>query len=327
MFPRGPVGADSAGKPTVLTLMGPTAVGKTAAALRLAERGGVDIVSVDSAMVYRRMDVGTAKPDAGVLARHPHALVDIEEPCETYSAARFVADADAAVRRSLAAGRRPLLVGGTMLYFRVFKHGIDELPPADAALRARIAARAKTSGWPHLHGELARRDPAAAARIDPRNGQRIARALEVLETTGRPMSSQWSKTATAATDRLGCRLVETAIAPPARAALHARIAERVQAMIRRGFVEEVAALRAETALSLATPSMRAVGYRQIWRHLDGEYDAAEMRRRIVAATRQLAKRQLTWLRHWRDLAFSAPDDEAFDDEVRRVVELTADRGP
>lgn len=297
--------------PTILTLMGPTAAGKTAAALRLAARGGVDIISVDSAMVYRRMDIGTAKPDPRTLARHPHALVDIIEPWETYSAARFVADADAAVRRSLDAGRLPLLAGGTMLYFRAFKHGIDDLPPADEAVRGRIAAWAEQRGWPHLHRALARRDPAAAAHIDPRNGQRIARALEVHETTGEPISAQWSKTAIPARERLRCRLVETAIVPPARAALHARIAERADAMLRRGFVAEVAALRADPALSLATPSMRTVGYRQIWRHLDGAYDHAEMRCRIQAATRQLAKRQLTWLRRWPGLTFTAPDAEAF----------------
>ena len=298
--------------------MGPTAAGKTAAAVRLAEQRGLDIVSVDSAMVYRRMDIGTAKPDAATLARHPHALVDIREPWETYSAAQFVADADAAVREAFAAGRTPLLVGGTMLYFRAFKQGIDALPPANAELRERIAKCAAVHGWPRLHQELARRDPEAAARIDPRNGQRIGRALEVCETTGAPISAQWAKTATPAGERLRCRLVETAIVPPARAALHIRIAERARAMIRNGFVEEVAALRALPALSLSTPSMRAVGYRQIWRHLDGEYDHAEMLLRVEAATRQLAKRQLTWLRGWNGLALQAPDADALAAGVRRL---------
>lgn len=308
-------GDGGAAGPVVLTLMGPTAAGKTAAALRLAERADVAIVSVDSAMVYRRMDIGTAKPDAATLARHPHALVNIREPWESYSAARFVADADAAVRDALAAGRTPLLVGGTMLYFRAFKHGIDQLPPADPALRERIAARAAAQGWPRLHEELAQRDPDAAARIDPRNGQRIARALEVCETTGGPISALWASTAVPASERLACRLVECAIVPPARQALHLRIEQRVAAMIRQGFVEEVAALRAMPALSLATPAMRAVGYRQIWRHLDGDYDHAEMLARVAAATRQLAKRQLTWLRGWEDLALQAPDARAFYDRV------------
>ena len=298
--------------------MGPTAAGKTAAVLRLGERADVAIVSVDSAMVYRRMDIGTAKPSAATLARFPHALVDIREPWETYSAARFVADADAAVRNAIAAGRTPLLVGGTMLYFRAFKHGIDELPPADPAVRARIAARAEAQGWPRLHQELARRDPHAAARIDPRNGQRIARALEVCETAGAPMSTQWAKTAVPASERIGCRLVECAIVP-ARETLHARIGERARAMIQQGFVEEVAALRTTPALSLATPSMRAVGYRQIWRHLDGEYDRGEMLARVEAATRQLAKRQITWLRGWRGLALQVADANALDAAARRLA--------
>ena len=306
-------------KRRVLTLMGPTAAGKTAAALRLAERGDVDIVSVDSAMVYRGLDIGTAKPDAAMLARYPHALVDIREPWDTYSAARFLADADAAVRRSWAAGRTPLLVGGTMLYFRAFKRGIDQLPVADAVLRERIRARGAAQGWPRLHEELARRDPDAAARIDPRNGQRIARALEVCETSGTPISALWAKTAVGAADRLSCRLVETAIVPSSRRGLHDRIAERTRAMIRRGFVEEVAALRAVPKLSLATPSMRAVGYRQIWRHLDGEYDRDEMLLRVAAATRQLAKRQLTWLRGWSGLALRATDADDFKAKVERLV--------
>ena len=301
---------NTADRPVVLTLMGPTAAGKTEAALRIAERGGVDIVSVDSAMIYRRMDIGTAKPDAALLVRFPHALVDILDPCERYSAACFVADADAAVRASVAAGRTPVLVGGSMLYFSAFKRGIDELPPADAATRRRIAAKAAAVGWPKLHEELRANDPAAAARIDPHNGQRIQRALEVLEVTGRPLSSQWQKTATQAAARLGCRLVETAIIPPERAALHAAIGERVRAMMRRGFVEEVRRLRADPALSLEAPSMRAVGYRQIWRFLDGEYEQGEMVARVEAATRQLAKRQLTWLRGWPQPAFTAPDAKA-----------------
>lgn len=311
--------AGGAPRPVVLTLMGPTAAGKTAAALRLAERGNVAIISVDSAMVYRRMDIGTAKPDAATLARHPHALVDIREPWESYSAARFVADADAAVCRAFAAGRTPLLVGGTMLYFRAFKHGIDQLPPANAAVRQRIAARAAAHGWPRLHQDLARRDPDAAARIDPRNGQRIARALEVCETTSAPMSALWAKTAVPANERLACRLVECAIVPVDRQALHTRIEQRVCAMIQQGFVEEVATLRMIPALSLATPAMRAVGYRQIWRHLDGEYNRGEMLARVQAATRQLAKRQLTWLRSWRDLAVQAADADAFAAGVARLL--------
>lgn len=281
--------------------MGPTASGKTDTALAVAAHGGFDLISVDSAMVYRGMDIGTAKPPPAVLARHPHALIDIAEPTETYSAARFVEDADDAVRAALAAGRTPLLVGGTMLYFRAFKHGINELPSADPIIRDRIAADAARLGWPALHRRLAEADPAAAARIDPRNGQRIQRALEVIEITGRPITSAWSACAPPATDRLDCELVEVAIVPDDRAMLHRRIEARVDAMLAAGLVDEVARLRADPALDADLPSMRAVGYRQVWGHLDGACGHGEMVERIRAATRQLAKRQLTWLRGWEDL--------------------------
>ena len=286
----------------VVALMGPTAAGKTEAALGLADAADVDLVSVDSAMVYRRMDIGTAKPDADVLARHPHALVDIRDPADTYSVAQFVADADRAVRTSLAAGRTPVLVGGTMLYFRAFKTGLNRLPHADEPLRRQIAARAAEHGWPALHRELSRRDPEGAARMDPNNGQRIQRALEVLELTGRPMGHWWSEAAASAPRRLACRLVELAVVPEDRAVLHGRIADRLDEMLRRGLVEEVAALRDDPALSIDTPAIRAVGYRQVWRHLDGDYSRDEMAERVRAATRQVAKRQLTWLRGWEGLA-------------------------
>ena len=292
---------------TVVTLMGPTASGKTQAALRIADQANVDIISVDSAMVYRRLDIGTAKPPPDVLARYPHALVDVVEPADTYSAARFVADADAAVYTSLAAGRTPLLVGGTMLYFRAFTCGLNDLPAADMHLRQTIAARAAAAGWPAVHEELARRDPAAAARIAPTNGPRIQRALEVQELTGRSITDHWAKTAIPATQRLRCNVAEVAIVPAERAALHRRIADRLDAMLRHGLVEEVRALRADPALSIDTPAMRAVGYRQVWRHLDGHYDHAEMVARLKAATRQVAKRQLTWLRRWSALAVADAD--------------------
>ena len=287
--------------PTVVALMGPTAAGKTEAALRIADSAEIDLISVDSAMVYRKMDIGTAKPTADVLERHPHALVDIRDPLDAYSVAQFVVDADEAVRASLGAGRTPVLVGGTMLYFRAFKTGMHRLPPADPALRRAIATRAEECGWPALHGELARRDPEGAARIDPNNGQRIQRALEVLELTGRPMGYWWTMAATTAEQRLGCRLVEVAIDPLDRPSLHRRIADRLDDMLRRGLVDEVRALRADPALSIETPAMRAVGYRQVWRHLDGDYDHEAMVERIRAATRQVAKRQLTWLRGWEGL--------------------------
>ena len=292
---------------TVVTLMGPTASGKTEAALRIADHADVDIVSVDSAMVYRRLNIGTAKPPPDVLGRYPHALVDIVEPTDCYSAARFVADADAAVRDSLAAGRTPILVGGTMLYFRAFTRGINDLPAADAHLRRTIAARAATVGWPAVHRQLAARDPCAAARIDPANGARIQRALEVLELTGCSITDHWAETAVPAAARLRCKVVEFAILPSDRAVLHQRIGERLDAMLQRGLVEEVQALRDDSALSIEMPAMRAVGYRQVWRHLDGHYDYAEMVARLAAATRQVAKRQLTWLRRWNALAVASAE--------------------
>ena len=291
----------------VILLMGPTAAGKTDAALSIADRVDVDLVSVDSAMVYRRMDIGTAKPEPEVLRRYPHALIDILDPDEAYSAARFVADADEHVRLALDRGRTPVLVGGTMLYFRAFKFGLNELPEADAALRASIAARGGELGWPALHRELEKRDPVAAARIDPHNGARIQRALEVLELTGRPLGSWWDEPSASASERLGASLLEVAIVPPERSELHARIDRRLSAMLERGLVDEVHALRADPALSPDLPSMRSVGYRQVWRHLDGEYGFDEMRQRLAAATRGLARRQLTWLRAWQGLDAEVAD--------------------
>ena len=289
--------------------MGPTASGKTTAALEVADRGRFDLVSVDSAMVYRRMDIGTAKPSPDVLARYPHALVDIIEPTERYSAARFVADADAAVLQTFAAGRTPLLVGGTMLYFQAFRRGLNALPPADHRIRRTITAEAAAVGWPAVHARLAERDAKAAERIDPNNGQRIQRALEVLEITGRSITEAWAECVPGATERLDCELVEVAVVPD-RETLHARIAARVDVMLTKGLVAEVAALRDDPALTPDLPSMRAVGYRQVWRHLDGAYGQQEMVERIRAATRQLAKRQLTWLRRWSGLACAADWDAA-----------------
>ena len=297
-------------KRRVFALMGPTASGKTDAALEVASHGDFGLVSVDSAMVYRHMDIGTAKPSADILAKYPHALVDIIEPTETYSAARFVADADAAVGRAFAAGRTPLLVGGTMLYFRAFKQGLARLPEADSAIRRRIAAAAAEIGWPALHARLAQRDAKAAARIDPNNGQRIQRALEVLEITGRSITEAWSVCVPGATERLDCELVEVAVVPE-RETLHRRIACRVDDMLARGLVAEVAALR-DTSLTPQMPSMRTVGYRQVWRHLDGAYGRQEMTERIRAATRQLAKRQLTWLRRWQGLTWTTDSEAAAD---------------
>ena len=278
-------------------IMGPTAVGKTDAALALAERTHVDLISVDSAMVYRRMDIGTAKPDAEVLARHPHALIDVREPTEPFSAADFLAGADAAAGSALDRGRMPVLVGGSMLYFKAFRDGLSTLPAADPSARAAIEERAARKGWKALHAELERIDPAAAARIHPNDPQRIQRALEVFHVSGTPISRWWASSAgRSVQQRLDCALIEIALSTDGH--LATRIGERFDAMLERGLIGEVARLHAMPNLDLSKPSMRAVGYRQIWRHLDGDLDFDAMRGQAVAATRQLARRQATWLRSW-----------------------------
>jgi len=273
----------------VLCLAGPTASGKTAAALAIAEVLPVEIVSVDSALVYRGMDIGTAKPSPAERARVPHHLIDILDPRESYSAARFVADARRLAGEIRARGRLPLLVGGTMLYFKALIEGLDAMPEADAALRAQIDAEAARRGWPALHAELAAVDPVAAARLPPGDSQRIQRALEVFRLTGRPLSSFHRTKAPAAAPPL------VSLEPRERAWLHARIAGRFDAMLAGGLVEEVQSLRARGDLHAGLPSMRCVGYRQVWEALDaGTLDG--VRDAGIAATRQLAKRQLTWLR-------------------------------
>ena len=277
--------------PDAILLAGPTASGKSDWALALAKRMPVEIVSVDSAQVYRGFDIGAAKPDAATRQRVPHHLLDIREPHETYSAGEFVADAHAAIRASRARGRWPLLVGGTMLYFNALVRGLAPLPPADAAIRAAIDARAAQSGWPALHAQLAAVDPRAAARIHPNDPQRIQRALEVYEISGRPLSDWHRQTQPPAE----LRWLRFALVPEDRAWLHARIERRFLAMLEAGFVDEVRRLRARPGLDAAAPSLRAVGYRQLWRHLQGEVDLAEATRLAVAASRQLAKRQLTWI--------------------------------
>ncbi|MFU8814125.1 MAG: tRNA (adenosine(37)-N6)-dimethylallyltransferase MiaA [Pseudomonadales bacterium] len=289
--------------PLVLALAGPTAVGKTDVALALADRYPVALISMDSAMVYRGMDIGTAKPPRELLAQYPHALVDVRDPAEPYSAADFVADADAAVRAALGAGRLPLLVGGTMLYLRSFREGLAQLPPADAGMRAAILAEAERDGWAGLYAELLRVDPVAARGLHPNNHTRIQRAVEVYRLTGSPISQWWQEHAgSSACQRLGARLQEVAILPESRGELKRRIEVRFRAMLEAGLVAEVAALRARGDLSLELPSMRAVGYRQVWEYLQGQGDQEELALRGIAATRQLAKRQLTWLRSWPHMA-------------------------
>ena len=277
----------------VLFLMGPTASGKTALAVELVRRLPFEIISVDSAQVYREMDIGTAKPDAETRRIAPHRLVDIRDPAEAYSAGQFRTDALREIATIQAAGHVPLLVGGTMLYFRALERGLAELPTADPALRARLAAERAEQGGAALHARLARLDPAAAARIHPADSQRIQRALEVYELTGRPLTELC---AVSRNESLPFRIVKWIVAPANRQVLHERIKQRFQLMLAQGFVAEVERLRRRGDLNPDAPSMRAVGYRQVWAYLDGRLDEAAMVERGIIATRQYAKRQLTWLR-------------------------------
>lgn len=288
-------------RPRALAILGPTASGKTDLALALVECAPLDIISVDSAQVYRGMDIGTAKPDAATLARAPHRLIDIRDPGEPYSGAEFLADARREMAASAAAGRIPLLVGGTMLYFRVLLEGLAPMPEADAELRARLEREAAALGWPALHARLAEVDPEAAARLKPNDSQRLQRALEVFELTGKPLS-QWHAEQPPA-EPLPWRLLQVAVAPPDRAKLHDRIERRFDEMLEMGLVDEVAALKARPGLHAGLPSMKAVGYAQVWDYLEGACDRAEMRLRGIYATRQLAKRQHTWLRRFQEAAW------------------------
>lgn len=290
----------------VLAIAGPTASGKTAAALALAQALAphmpVEIISVDSALVYRGMDIGTAKPTLAERAEVPHHLIDIREPSQTYSAAEFVHDARRLIAEIRARAALPLLVGGTMLYFKALFEGLDALPPADAGVRAAIDARAAALGWPALHAELARIDPATAARLSPNDSQRIQRALEVWQLTGQPLSSLHTSKKRAGSAGAESATAVFSLEPQDRAWLHARIAQRFDAMLAAGFLDEVRALRARGDLHPDLPSMRSVGYRQAWEALDAEaqsgapLDMSRLRERSIAATRQLAKRQITWLR-------------------------------
>ena len=292
-------------RPPAIFLMGPTATGKTALACALADRFPVELVSVDSALVYRGLDIGAAKPDAAVLARYPHALIDIRDPANPYSAARFREDALHAMERIAKRGRVPLLVGGTGLYFRALERGLSTMPEANPALRERLRAKAERHGWPALHARLVARDPEAAARIRPNDAQRIQRALEAIELSGRPLSELHARRE--APPRLPYRILKLALLPADRSQLRERIATRFDAMLAAGFLDEVRRLRARGDLEPDLPAMRAVGYRQAWQHLDGACDAGEFRRRAIDATRQLAKRQTTWLRGELDTRVFDPD--------------------
>ncbi|WP_404363925.1 tRNA (adenosine(37)-N6)-dimethylallyltransferase MiaA [Marinobacter sp.] len=310
-------------QPPAIFLMGPTASGKTDLAVELCRHLPCDIVSVDSAMIYRSMDIGTAKPSAEELAHAPHRLIDIRDPSETWSAADFRREALREMADITAAGRIPLLVGGTMMYFMALRQGLSDLPAADPSVRAGIERCAEEQGWPSLHAELARLDPEAAARIHPHNRQRLTRALEVIQITGRPISELWrdesppgpgiedypyfTRWQADETQSLPYTVCQLAIAPVERALLHERIRARFIHMLEQGFIDEVRALKARGDLSPELPSMRCVGYRQVWAWLDGEYDYPTLVEKGVAATRQLAKRQLTWLRKWPDVHWLASE--------------------
>lgn len=288
-------------KPPVLCLLGPTASGKTALAEALLDALPCELVSVDSTLVYRGLDVGAARPTT------PHHLLDLRDPSEPYSAAAFLDDLALLLPAIVARGRMPVLVGGSMLYFRAFLEGLSPMPSADPGVRAAIAAEAAERGWPALHDALAAVDPESAARIHPRHAQRLARALEVYRATGRPLSA-WHRTP--GVPLAGAyEVLQVALCPTDRAVLHARIAARFDRMLAAGFLDEVAALRARGDLDLALPALRSVGYRQLWMHLAGETDLATARAQGIAATRRLAKRQLTWLRKWPTLYWLLTDVE------------------
>lgn len=291
--------------PPAIFLMGPTAAGKTDLAIELSKALPCELISVDSALVYRGMDIGTAKPSAQLLAQHPHYLIDILDPAQSYSAADFRRDALQAMAQITARGNIPLLVGGTMLYFKALLEGLADMPAADAQVRSELEAQALREGWAALHARLAAVDPVSAARIHPNDPQRLVRALEVYQVSGMTMTehrARQSAQSTVAGASTGSQLPYTvanlAIAPAQRSVLHERIAQRFVQMLEQGFVDEVTALRARSDLHAGLPSIRAVGYRQVWDHLDGKLTSFAMQERGIIATRQLAKRQFTWLRGW-----------------------------
>ena len=292
-------------RPKIIFLMGPTASGKTSLAIQMAQQHNCELISVDSALIYRDMDVGTAKPTAEELALAPHRLIDILDPSESYSAADFRRDALAEIENIIARGKTPLLVGGTMMYFKALLEGLSPLPSADEAIRSQIFAEAECQGWEALHRQLCEIDPVAGERIHPNDPQRLSRALEVFRITGKTMT-ELTQTKSAA---LPYDVVQFAIAPTDRKVLHDLIAKRFVMMLEQGFTQEVARLKARGDLHLDMPSMRCVGYRQCWQYLDNEYDHATMVEKATAATRQLAKRQLTWLRSWPDLQWLESGDE------------------
>ncbi|MDF2396522.1 tRNA (adenosine(37)-N6)-dimethylallyltransferase MiaA [Pseudomonas sp. 3MA1] len=294
--------------PPAIFLMGPTAAGKTDLAIELTKVLPCELISVDSALVYRGMDIGTAKPSRELLAQYPHRLIDILDPAESYSAADFRSDALAAMADITARGKIPLLVGGTMLYYKALLEGLADMPPADPQVRAELEQEAQHLGWQALHDQLAAVDPESAARIHPNDPQRLTRALEVYRVSGLTMTAHRQRQLAQSTEagasghgQLPYTVANLAIAPANRQVLHQRIAQRFTQMLEQGFIDEVVALRSRSDLHAGLPSIRAVGYRQVWDYLDGKLTSAEMQERGIIATRQLAKRQFTWLRSWADL--------------------------
>jgi tRNA dimethylallyltransferase len=304
-------------KPPVACILGPTASGKTGLAVELVEPLRAEIVSVDSAMVYRGLDIGTAKPDAATLQRAPHALIDIRDPGQAYSAAEFVRDARTEIERIHAAGRLPLLVGGTSLYFRALEYGLADMPGRNAAVRARLTAQAQKRGWADLHARLARLDPVTAARIHPNDAQRIQRMLEIYELTGEVPSTLHAR---GPANQRPWRIARLVVAPGSRAELHKKIEQRFHLMMAQGFLAEVEKLHGRPDLDLTKSAMRAVGYRQLWQALDGEFGLPEAVDRAIIASRQLAKRQLTWLRSLEGAEWLASDEADVAGRARWLLE-------
>ncbi|WP_110656404.1 tRNA (adenosine(37)-N6)-dimethylallyltransferase MiaA [Salinicola halimionae] len=307
-------------RPLAILLLGPTASGKTDNAIALHQRFGAELISVDSAMVYRDMDIGTAKPSSEELTRAPHRLIDIRDPAEVYTAADFRLDALREMEAITACGKMPLLVGGTMMYAKRLVEGVASMPSADPALRERLRQRGEREGFEALHMELSRVDPQAAEAIHPRNRQRLIRALEVYLVSGVTLSEHWQRQQR---ENFPWRLLSIALAPAERHVLHERIAKRFDAMLADGFISEVAALKQRGDLYPELPAMRSVGYRQAWEYLEGAYGKDALRERGIAATRQLAKRQLTWLRRWPDLHWV---DSCASDVGERIAKIVRDHG-
>ena len=306
-------------RPLAIFLMGPTAAGKTDLAVHLSEHHNCEIISVDSALIYRGMDIGTAKPDADTLARAPHRLIDIKDPTESYSAAECREDALREMADIQASGKIPLLTGGTMMYYKRLYDGVADLPSADAEIRARLDTWAAKEGLKALHDRLQEIDPVAAERIHPNDPQRLQRALEVYEISGKSLTQHWLDQQQSRSS-LPFRVLSLAVSPTDRKQLHERIEQRFHLMLAQNFVDEVAALSARGDLNLGLPSMRSEGYRQVWGYLEGHYDYETMIEKGVAATRQLAKRQITWLRSWPELHWLPGEADNLKDQVLKKLE-------